>query len=347
MWPTRSPADIRPGACVLEHPCWAASEEYQWSALCRWLGDLGHPLADVETFWVVEGDSRRLLVTGMPAPGGCLAPKFEADEADIVLVDFTVGLLGGATASLDNVSEALRARLAAATVSDNFARDVVSVGVDVIGALDARGDYWRTREDIPIALDADSARVEHGLRELGETFPGTDGQRHRGHVATAGRPGCPRPHRHALDGRIQWLAVALLMLASACGPGTPAIDGGETETVGDGDAPEADTTPELGERVCVEMSPGQVTCWIGWGNVHARVMLDCQVDELVTGGIWVPGEEVDLDGWGPAMCHDSTFADLTVCLWGPEQMMLTYTLNGWAPVLSAEVENWPAAESPC
>lgn len=129
-----------------------------------------------------------------------------------------------------------------------------------------------------------------------------------------------------------------------------ATDGGDFgESGSESGADDDDSTiPPRGDTACVEMSPGQVTCWIEWGEVWARVMPDCQVDELVSAAVWGPMHEEDLgDQWGLVPCFDVISTDATLCLWSDENVLLFETIGDWSPELSSVIGMFDPVAEPC
>jgi hypothetical protein len=140
----------------------------------------------------------------------------------------------------------------------------------------------------------------------------------------------------------------------ACSPGDIAGEGsgdtgdatGEAGGAGrdhDGELP----TPGV-EVTCVEMVPSSITCWVDWmPGVDAQILLECQAAAGVSAGAWGAAYELEVPVWGLVMCHDVTGTDGAVCLFGDARVVLTETIDGWIPELSALVSQYSPAEPPC
>jgi hypothetical protein len=141
---------------------------------------------------------------------------------------------------------------------------------------------------------------------------------------------------------------ATLSTLTACGPDIADGFGSDidsTDAVVDGGTSEDPVEPGTDIR-CVELVPGQVSCWTDWDLAWARVMLPCQVTAGVEGLAWTEGYDVDVAGWGPVVCHD-VLAGGRFCLYGEANVLLSQSTEGWVPEVSALVGQLPAVDPPC
>lgn len=153
--------------------------------------------------------------------------------------------------------------------------------------------------------------------------------------------------------------LATIALATACGPTDfgGADDPGAVSSgiPGDGDGDTPPDVPTEGDPIdpgsdirCVEIVPGQVSCWVSWDIAWARVMLPCQVDAGVDGLAWTEGYDDMIGIWGPVVCHDLFAGDQRFCLYSESNVILTEVeVDVWSPDVSALVAQLPDVDPPC
>ena len=144
------------------------------------------------------------------------------------------------------------------------------------------------------------------------------------------------------------LSATLLLLTTGCQPG-PIWDSGDSSS--DGGTDESGDTGDGAARTsawptCVELYPGEVTCWAAWGGTWAQIALPCHISALVAALALGPAYHDDLEDWGPVECHLVLGGDNSICLLG-DGVILSRISGAWEPNLSDDVWLAPAVEPPC
>lgn len=156
----------------------------------------------------------------------------------------------------------------------------------------------------------------------------------------------PNENYNSTTARLAASAFFITLMTVACGPNQG--DGNGWEDGESGSGTDGGDTPIPGDEIrCVELVPGQVSCWVGWELAWARVMLPCQVASGVEGLAWTEGYDDVISPWGAVVCHDILAGDQRLCLYGESSVLLTETTSGWVPEVSALAGTLPIADPPC